>query len=108
MRLSEDETNENSEGGNVPSSGEGRKAAWRRLSNSALEDGSLSFRERLQKLKRECDFSVAQQMPTGQRFPTFLARGTGLVEGNFSTDGGGCGGDGSGSNVSDGGMGSSR
>lgn len=43
MRLSEDETNENSEGGNVPSSGDGRKAAWRRLSHRAVEDGRLSL-----------------------------------------------------------------
>ena len=40
-----------------------------------------------------------------QRSPTFLASGTSFVEDNFSTNGGGCrggGGEGSGSNVSDG------
>ena len=38
-------------------------------------------------------------MPINQRSPTFLAPGTGFVEDNCSTDGGG---DGSGSNVKDG------
>ena len=36
--------------------------------------------------------------PIGQQSPTFLAPGTGFVEDNFSTDGGG---DGSGGNASD-------
>ena len=36
-----------------------------------------------------------------QRSPTFLAPGTGFMEGNFSTDSGGLG-DGPGGNVSDG------
>ena len=40
--------------------------------------------------------------PLRQRSPTVLAPGTGLVENNFSTDGGRRGGDGSGGNASDG------
>lgn len=40
LGLSQDETNEKLEDGNIPERGEGRKAAWRRHPNRAWENGN--------------------------------------------------------------------
>lgn len=71
LRLSEDETNENSEGGKVPSAVKAGRLHGGGILTQLQRMRILSFRERLQKLKRKCDYrvshGVARQMPRGDR-----------------------------------------